>query len=72
MRLPQGAWEGFVAECLQRSWEMALRGLDPKMIMNLHDVVERKFSEMSAWLNASLADQDKDGMRKTFRRCLWS
>ena len=38
---------------------MALRGLDPKMITNLRDVVERKFSEMSARLDASLADRGK-------------
>ena len=38
---------------------MALRGLDPKMIMNLRDVVERKFFEMSTWLDASLADRGK-------------
>ena len=54
--LSQGVWEGFVAEGLRRSWEMALRGLDPKMIMNLCDVVERKFSEMSTQLGASLVD----------------
>ena len=59
MRLSQGAWEGFVAEGLRRSWEMALRGLDPKMITNLCDVVERKFSEMSARLDASLVDRGK-------------
>ena len=58
-RLSQGAWEGFVAEDLQRSWEMALRGLDPKMIANLYDVVERNFSKMSAQFEASLVDQDK-------------
>ena len=38
---------------------MALRVLYPKMIMNLCDVVERKFSEMSARLDPSLADRDK-------------
>ena len=80
-------WEGFVAEGLRRSSEMALRGLDPKMITNLRDVVERKFSEMSSWLDASLADQGKKvvaqfetslddwgkyRMRKAFCRCLWS
>ena len=87
MRLSQGAWEGFVVEGLQRSWEMALRGLDPKMITNLYDVVERKFSEMSARLDvsladrskkvvaqfeASLADRVKDEVRKEFHSCLWS
>ena len=36
---------------------MALRGLDPKMIMNLRDVVERKFSKMSSRLDASLVDR---------------
>ena len=44
--LSQGEWEGFVAEGLQRSWEMALRGLDPKMIAKIHDIVERDFSKM--------------------------
>ena len=38
---------------------MALRGLDPKMITNLCDVVERKFSKMSTWLDASLVDRGK-------------
>ena len=38
---------------------MALRGLDPRMITNLYDVVERKFFEMSAWLDASLVDRGK-------------
>ena len=66
---------------------MVLRGLDPKMIINLYDVVERKFSEMFAWVVASLADQakemvsrfetssvdqDKDRMRKKFLIYLWS
>ena len=49
---------------------MAPRGLDPEMIANLCDVVERRFSEMFAQFEASLADQVKDGMRKEFRRCL--
>ena len=31
-------------------------GLDLKMIANLHDIVEKKFSKMSIWLDASLAD----------------
>ena len=35
-------------------------GLDREMITNLHDIVERKFSEMSARFDASLADQDKE------------
>ena len=66
---------------------MALRGLDPKMIVNLHDIVEKKFSEMSIRLDASLADrgkkviakfeasladQVKDEVRKEFRSYLWS
>ena len=87
MSLSQGVWEGFFAEGLQRSWEMALRGLDPKMITNLHDVVERIFFEMSAQLDASLANQGKkvvaqievslanrvkDELRKVFNSCLLS
>ena len=61
------------------------RGLEPKMIVNLCDVVERNFSKMSTQFEASLADQDnevsqfetslidqdKDMMRKAFFRCLW-
>lgn len=43
-------------EGLQRSWEMAPRGLDPRMNVNLCDVVERRFSEMSAWFEASFVD----------------
>ena len=57
------------------------------MITNLHDVVERKFSEMSAQLDASLADRGKkvvaqfeasltnrvkDEVRKEFHSYLWS
>ena len=38
---------------------MALRGLDPKMIVTLHDVVERNFSKISTRFEASLADQTK-------------
>ena len=57
--LSQGVWEGFVAEGLRRSWEMALRRLNPKMIGNLHDIVEKNFSEMSSRLDASLADRGK-------------
>ena len=57
MGLSQGAWEGFVAEGLQRSWEMDPRGLDPEMITKLRDVVERRFSEMTARFEASLADR---------------
>ena len=45
-------WEGFVVESLQRSWEMARRGLDPKMIAKIHDIVERNFSKMFARLDA--------------------
>ena len=66
---------------------MALRGLDPKMIANLHDIVEKKFSEMSTQLDASLAnqgkkmiakfeasldDQVKNLVRKEFHSYLWS
>ena len=66
---------------------MALRGLDPEMIANLHDVLERRFSKMFSWVEASLdgrakevvarfetslTDQDKDMIRKKFHRCLWS
>ena len=66
---------------------MAQGGLDPKMIMNLRDVVERKFSKMSAQLDASLVDQGKkvvsqfeasltdrvkDEVRKEFHSYLWS
>ena len=58
------------------------RGLYPEMIVDLCDVVERKFYEMSTRLDASLADRDKevdqfetslakDKMRKEFCRCLW-
>ena len=87
MRLSQGAWEGFFVEGLQRSWEMALRGLDPKMIVKIHDIVERKFSKMSSKLDASLADRGKkvvaqfetsladrvkDEVRKEFCSYLWS
>ena len=85
--LSQGAWEGFVVEGLLRSWEMALRGLHPKMIENIHDIVEKKFSNMSTRLDASLADQGKkviakfeasladrvkDEVRKEFYSYLWS
>lgn len=59
MVLSQGVWEGFVAKGLQRSWEMAPRGLDPEMIANLRDVVERNFSKMPARFEASLANQTK-------------
>ena len=58
--MSQAAWEGFVAEGFQRSWKMAPRGLDPEMIANLHDVVERKFLKMTARFEASLADQAKE------------
>ena len=33
-------------------WEMARRGLDPKMIAKIHDIVERNFSKMFARLDA--------------------
>ena len=66
---------------------MAQGGLDPKMIMNLRDVVERKFFEMSVQLDgslasrvkkvvaqfeASLANRVKDEVRKEFHSYLWS
>ena len=66
---------------------MAPRGLDPEMIVNLCDVVERKFSKMSMWVEASLVDcakevaawfetslddRGKDRIRKALHRCLWS
>ena len=66
---------------------MALRGLDHKMVTNLCDVVERKFSKIFSWLDASLVDQGKkvvaqfeasltnqlkDEVRKKFHFCLWS
>ena len=65
---------------------MALRGLDPKKIANLCDVVERIFSKMSTRFEASLDDrakeevsrfetssddQDKDRTRKVCCICLW-
>ena len=65
-------WEGFVVEGLQRSWEMAPRGLDPEKIVNLYDVLERRFSEMSTWIQVSLADRVKDEVRKEFRSYFWS
>ena len=46
------------------------RGLDPKMIVNLHDVVERRFSEIFSQFETSLVDRVKDGVRKKFHRCL--
>ena len=60
--------EGFVAEGLRRSWEMTRRGLDPKMIANIHDIVERNLSKMFAQLEASLADRVKEEVRKEFRK----
>ena len=65
---------------------MAPRALDVEMTVNLHDVVEIIFFEMSAWVEVSLADrikkvvaqfetssadQVKDKMRKALCRCLW-
>ena len=38
---------------------MALRELDLEKIANLYDVLERRFSELSAQFEASLADQAK-------------
>ena len=66
---------------------MALRGLKPEMIVNLCDVVERRFFKMSTQFEAGLAnrakevstqfeassiDRVKDRVRKEFHRCLWS
>ena len=66
---------------------MALRVLDPKMIVNLGDVVERNVSKMYAWFEASLVDrakeevaqfetsstdQYKERIRKEFDIFLWS
>lgn len=51
---------------------MAPRGLDPEMIVNLRDVVERRFSKMSTQFEASLVDRIKDKVRKEFCGCLWS
>ena len=59
-------WEGFVAEGLRRSWEMALRRLNPKMIVNIHDIVERNLSKKITRLEASLADRVKEEVRKEF------
>ena len=39
---------------------MALRGLDPKMIANVYDIVEMNFSKTSTQFEASLADQAKE------------
>lgn len=50
---------------------MSLRRLDPRMIANLHDVVEKRLYEMFSRLEASLVDQVKEGMVE-FHRCLWS
>ena len=38
---------------------MALRGLDPKMIVNLCDVVEMNFSKLSTWFEDRLAKKTK-------------
>ena len=38
---------------------MTPRGLDPKMIAKIHDIVEMNFSKMFARLDARLADQAK-------------
>ena len=35
------------------------RGLDPEMIANIRDVVERNVSKMFAWFEVRLADQTK-------------
>ena len=66
---------------------MAPRGLDPEMIANIRDVVERNVSNMSTQFEARLVDQTKkvvaqsetslddwgkDRIRKAFHRCLWS
>lgn len=44
------------AKDLQKSWMMALRGLDPWVIANLYDVVEKRIYEMSAEFEDSLVD----------------
>ena len=59
MVLSQGAWEGFIAEGLRRYWKMAPRGLDPKMIANIRDGVERNVSKIYTWFEARLVDQTK-------------
>ena len=46
----------FIVESLQRSWKMTLRGLDPKVIADVRDVVEKNISKMSDRLEASLTD----------------
>ena len=38
---------------------MDLRGLDLEMIANLHDVLKKRFSEMSTQFKASLVDRAK-------------
>ena len=43
---------------------MALRGLDPKMIVNLHDILEKTFSEIYNQLDASVADRGKKVIAK--------
>ena len=54
---------------------MALRRLDPKMIAEIHDVVDKKMSKMSsrfeAQLESRLTNYVKEGMVE-FHRCLWS
>ena len=39
---------------------MAPRGLDPQNIMNLCDILERRFYEMSTEVEASLVDRAKE------------
>lgn len=39
---------------------MALRGLEPEMIVNLFDVVERRFYEISSHFEAILVDRAKE------------
>ena len=62
---------------------MALRGLDPKTIAKVRDIVERNFSKMFDRFEARLAnqtkkvvaqsdDQSKERIRKAFQRCFWS
>lgn len=50
---------------------MSLRRLDHGMIANLYDVVEKRLSNMLAWLEDRLTDQVKEVMVE-FHRCLWS
>lgn len=50
---------------------MSSRILDPQMIANIYDVVDKKILETFAWLEASLINQVKEGIIE-FHRDLWS